>query len=59
MNQTMFTNLTPEQLRLVYTAVRRYQLEKTILDSNDYWQCSEILDTMFDSVYTQTKEQPT
>lgn len=59
MNQTTLTNLTPEQLRLVYNAVRRYQLEKTILDSNDYWECSEILDIMFDSVYTQTREQAT
>jgi hypothetical protein len=59
MTQTTLTKLTPDQLQLVYTAVRRYQLEKTILDSNDYWECSEILDTMFDLVYTQTKEQPT
>jgi hypothetical protein len=59
MTQTTLTKLTPDQLQLVYTAVRRYQLEKTILDSNDYWECSEILDTMFDLVYTQTREQVT
>ena len=59
MNQTTFTNLTPDQLHLIYTAVRRYQFEKTALDSRDYWECSEILDTLFDDVYTQRKEQPT
>lgn len=59
MNQTTFTNLTPNQLQLIYNAVRRYQFEKTVLDSRDYWECSEILDTLFDDVYTQRKEQPT
>jgi len=59
MNQTTFTNLTPDQLHLIYNAVRRYQFEKTALDSRDYWECSEILDTLFDDVYTQRKEQPT
>ena len=59
MNQTTFTNLTPDQLYLIYNAVRRYQFEKTVLDSRDYWECSEILDTLFDDVYTQRKEQPT
>jgi len=52
-------NLTPEQLRLVYNAVRRYQFDKTILDSNEYWECSEVLDKLFDQVYTQRQEQPT
>jgi hypothetical protein len=44
---------------LMYNAVRRYQLEKTILDSSDYWNCSEILDSLFDLVYTQQQEVPT
>jgi hypothetical protein len=48
---------SPEQLRLIYTAVRRYQFEKTILDSEQYWMCSDILDGLFDDVYTQRKEQ--
>ncbi|NBV29920.1 hypothetical protein EBS02_13070 [bacterium] len=48
-----------EQWRLIFTSVRRYQFEKTILDSNDYWQCSEILDELFDLAYTQRREQPT
>jgi hypothetical protein len=52
-------NYTNEQYRLMYNAVRRYQLEKTILDSPDYWNCSEILDSLFDLVYTQQQEVPT
>jgi hypothetical protein len=52
-------NFTSEQYKLIFTAVRRYQLEKTILDSKEYHACNEILDELFDSVYTQRREQPT
>lgn len=58
MNQTI-PNLTNQQWQMIYTAVRRYQFEKCLLDSVDYWECSEILDELFDVVYTQTREQPT
>jgi hypothetical protein len=58
MNQTM-PNLTNRQWQTVYSAVRRYQFERTLLDSKDYWDCSEILDELFDLAYTQRKEQPT
>jgi hypothetical protein len=52
-------NFTPEQYRLIYTAVRRYQIEKTLHDSKEYNECSEVLDELFGSVYTQRVEQPT
>jgi len=52
-------NFTSEQYKLIFTAVRRYQFEKTVLDSKEYHECSEILDELFDSVYTQRVEQPT
>ena len=52
-------NFTPEQYKLIYTAVRRYQLEKTALNGQEYQECNEILDELFDSVYTQRVEQPT
>ncbi len=52
-------NFTPEQYRLIFTAVRRYQLEKTGLNGKEYHDCNEILDELFDSVYTQCVEQPT
>jgi hypothetical protein len=56
---TMKLNFTNDQWKLMFNAVRRYQFEKTILDSNEYWECSEILDELFDLVYTQRREQTT
>lgn len=52
-------NYTNEQYRLIFNAVRRYQIEKCINDSTEYWQCSEILDDLFDLVYTQQQEVAT
>ena len=52
-------NFTPEQYKLIYNAVRRYQCDRTVLDSKEYNTCGEILDELFDSVYTQHVEQPT
>jgi len=52
-------NFTSEQYRLIYTAVRRYQIEKTLHNTKEYSECSEILDELFDLVYTQRVEQPT
>ena len=52
-------NFTSEQYKLIYTAVRRYQLEKTALNGQEYQDCNEILDEIFDLVYTQKREQPT
>jgi len=51
-------NFTPEQYRLIYTAVRRYQ-EQSAYDPKTYVECGEVLDELFDSVYTQRVEQPT
>ena len=58
MDQTI-PNLTNQQWKTVFTAVRRYQIEKTLLNSEDYHECNEILDELFDLVYTQRQEQPT
>ena len=52
-------DFTPEQYKLIFTAVRRYQIEKCVVDSKEYWGCNQILDKLFDSVYTQCVEQPT
>ena len=56
---TMNLNFNNEQWKLIFTAVRRYQIERTLNDSQDYWECSEILDELFDLAYTQQREQPT
>ncbi len=52
-------NFTPEQYKIIYNSVRRYQYDKTVLNSKEYHDCSEILDELFDLVYTQRVEQPT
>jgi len=52
-------NFTPEQYKLIFTALRRYQLDRTVLNSPEYHECGEILDELFDFVYTQRREQPT
>jgi len=51
-------NIKPEHHRLIYTAVRRYQ-EQSVYDPKTYAECGEVLDELFDSVYTQRVEQPT
>jgi hypothetical protein len=33
-------NFTSEQYKLIFTAVRRYQYEKTVLNSKEYNTCS-------------------
>jgi len=57
------TKMKPEfsqrQYKLIYQAIRRYQIEKTILNSSEYEDCNEILDELFDHVYTQQLEQVT
>jgi hypothetical protein len=52
-------NFRQDQWKLIYNAVRRYQIEKCITDSPEYWECGTILDELFDGVYTQNKEQST
>lgn len=52
-------NFTPEQYKLIFTAVRRYQIDKTLLNSEEYNECDVILTELFDYAYTQNLEQPT
>lgn len=59
MTQTTLPKFNQAEIKLIYDAVRRYQIEKTVLESTDYWRCSEILDELFDLVYTQSREQTT
>jgi hypothetical protein len=55
----MGMNFTDEQYKLIFTAVRRYQIDKTVLNSDEYFKCNLILNELFDVVYTQKQEQPT
>ena len=52
-------NFTQEQYKLIFTSVRRYQIEKTLQNSSEYQQCNEVLDELFKYAYTQNVEQPT
>lgn len=51
--------LTTEHKKIIHNAVRYYQMNRVALDGKDYKLCSEILDGLFDEVYTQRKEQQT
>ena len=55
----MNTDLTPEEKKIIYHAVRYWQMHKASLDGKDYKTCDAILDRWFDDVYTQQKEQTT
>ena len=52
-------NFTYKHCKLIYDSVRRYQIERTILNSREYQECGEILDELFNTVYTQGVEQQT
>ncbi len=52
-------NFTQKQYKLIFNAVRRYQLDKTVLNGEEYEECSKILNELFNSVYTQQVEQLT
>ena len=55
----MKPKFSQRQYKLIYNSVRRYQIEKTVLNSTEYHDCNEILDELFDHVYTQQLEQVT
>jgi hypothetical protein len=43
-------NLTSEQQKIIYNAVRYYQMSTVPLDSKQYSDCDEILNVMFKNV---------
>lgn len=51
-------NLTQQQYKLIFNAVQRHQ-EWSGFDPKTYDECGEILDELFDLVYTQKREQST
>ena len=46
-----------DQWKLIHRALRRYQMEKCVNDTPEYWECSVILDELFDVVYTDEHEE--
>jgi hypothetical protein len=50
---------TTEQLKLIYNAVRYYQINKVSLNSKAYTDCDELLKHLFDRVYEPQNETGT
>ena len=48
-----------DEARIVYRAVRDYQLKRVHEDSEDYKLCDGLLAALKPYVYTQRQEQPT
>lgn len=55
----MNQDLTPEEMKVIFNAVRYWQMHKTSLNGKEYQICDDILNRWFDNVYTQRKEQTT
>jgi hypothetical protein len=50
-------DLTPEEKKIIFHAVRYWQMHKAALNGKEYQTCENILNRWFDDVYTQQKEQ--
>ena len=48
-----------DEARIVYKAVREYQIKRVHEDSDDYALCEGLLEALKPYVYTQRQEQPT
>lgn len=49
-------NFTHEQSKLIFNAIRRYQMEKCAVGGKDYQLCDSVLDVFYPLVYTQVRE---
>jgi hypothetical protein len=52
-------NFTPEEYKIIYQAVKYYQIHGIRFNGSDHKLCDKILEKTFDMYYTQQKEQPT
>ena len=48
-----------DEARIIYHAVRDYQLKRVHEDSEDFQLCDGLLEALKPYVYTQRQEQPT
>ena len=55
----MKQDLTSEEMKVIFNAVRYWQMHKASLNGKEYQICEGILNRWFDNVYTQNKKQPT
>ena len=51
--------VTKEERKLIFNAIRYWQMYKTLYNGKEYELCQNLLNHLYDSVYTQQKEQPT
>jgi hypothetical protein len=52
-------NFTPEECRIIYFAIKHYQVHGASFRGGEQKVCEEILSKTFGSIYTQRREQPT
>jgi hypothetical protein len=55
----MKNELSIEEKKVIFNAVRYWQMHRTSLNGKEYQICDNILNHWFDDVYTQQKEQAT
>lgn len=55
----MKEDLTHEERKLIYNAVKYWQMHKTSFKGKDHQICENLLSRWFNDVYTQKQEQPT
>lgn len=51
--------MTSDEKKLIFNAIRYYQMFKVTYSGKEYDLCHSILTRLYDEVYTQKKEQPT
>jgi len=54
----MTDDLTSEEKRIIFHAVRYWQIHKASLNGKEYKTCENILNRWFDDVKLQQQEQP-
>ncbi len=59
MRTVMETNFTQEECKLIYFAVKYYQVHGASFSGPDQKLCNDILIKTSTSLYTQKREQPT
>ena len=50
--------MTSDEKKLIFNAIRYYQMFKVTYSGKEYDLCHNILTRLYDEVYTQKKEQP-
>lgn len=57
--KTETISVTSDEKKLIFNAIRYYQMFKAAYDGKEYQLCQSMLTRLHDDVYTQRMEQPT